>query len=748
MDNIDVVEGNLYKSFKKNAHADFDKIENTLIRIYRELDNSEHYNWCVKLICYIADKKIKDQMIQQLLHDCIVKSRIFLYDDMLSDNKINYNPVVSPQDVFLRGFYTSSKSETTLTKPQKEIFNTFQKNRRLIVSAPTSFGKTRIIREIISHNSYNVIVIIMPTISLLSEAYHDFKNEFDSHYVVSKSPRIKIINEKKYIIVLTPERMSVLSQDNPALTIDFFVMDEVYKADYKLNDERVRVFADVLYRLTKSGSDLYLIGPYINDFSKKFREKFNIIMLKYDLEIVQKDYYEFDNKNSRGKKEIEGVALTIVGDKYKNLLRVTQKSNVDGKFLIYRYQKRYVEELAEKFLDSLPLVSFNQELINYLEQNISETWSLNDCLKKGVAFHHGAMPRHIQDLIIDEFNSSEGNLKYIFCTTSLTEGINSTAKNVILYDLKIGNGEPLANLDRRNIEGRAGRFMRHFLGRVFYFEKVEKELDKVTNVEIEFIDSSTPDMETLVQLEERDIAEDQKAEFKSFVQLLKQEKIPLSLLKEKKFVSLTGQISLINHLRDNNNFQLYHYISQRPTLDKTEAILSVIYHYLFTENNKGQRFNSDKSENGKKILLDLTKYYIYQQPSFHTLLNSSTMKFLSPNENARIRLTFDTITKYFEFIWPRYFKAFEILFNFVAVEKSVKPLSLDYIVAILEYGTNKNHEIILRDAGIPKEMISKVSDIFVSCEGYPEVQEIFNKFRGKVKSRLSDIEFRIFCKYV
>lgn len=748
MDNIDVVENSLYELFRKSDHNDLDKIEDTLIRIYRELDNSENYNWCVKIICYIADKKIKDPMVQQLLHDCIVKSRIFMYDDMLYNNEINYNPDISPQDIFLRGFYTSSKSETTLTKAQKEIFNSFQKNRRLIVSAPTSFGKTRIIREIISHNNYDVIVIIMPTISLLSEVYHDFKKEFDSIYTVSKSSKIKISNDKKYILVLTPERMSVLMQDNPALEIDFFVMDEVYKADYKLNDERFRVFADVLYRLTKSGSDLYLIGPYINDFSKKFREKFNISMLKYDLEIVQKDYYEFDYINSRGKQEVEGVDIKIVGDRYKNLLRVTQKSKIDGKFLIYRYQKRYVEQLSEKFLKDLPLVPFNQELISYLEQNISKTWSLNDCLKRGVAFHHGAMPRHIQDLIIDEFNSSEGYLKYLVCTTSLTEGVNSSAKNVILYDLKIGNGGALANLDRRNIEGRAGRFMRHFLGRVFYFEEVEKELDKLTNVEIEFVDSSNPNMETLVQLEEGDISDEQKAEFNRFLQSLNQEKIPLSLLKENKFVSITGQMSLIKHLRDTSNFQLYHYTSQMPKLNKAEAILSVIYDFLFTENNKGQRFNNEKSEHGKKILLDLTKYYIYQQPSFHALLNSTTMKFLSPNENARIRLTFDTITKYFEFIWPRYFKAFEILFNFVAIEKNKKPLSLDYMVAILEYGTSENHEIILRDAGIPKEIIGKVSDIFSSCEGYQDILEVFNKSKGKVRSRLSDIEFKIFCKYI
>ncbi|EEG1321471.1 hypothetical protein GWR47_24405, partial [Salmonella enterica] len=161
----------------KNSNGkEINLVEDFLIDIYRRLDHTENYNSCIKAICHIANLQLEDAMVQQLLHDCIIKSRIFLYDDMLGNSDIGYNPNISPQDIFLKSFYTSSVSETTLTKPQKEIFNEFQKSRRLIVSAPTSFGKTRIIREIISHNEYKMVVIIMPTVSLLSEAYNDFKH--------------------------------------------------------------------------------------------------------------------------------------------------------------------------------------------------------------------------------------------------------------------------------------------------------------------------------------------------------------------------------------------------------------------------------------------------------------------------------------------------------------------------------------------------------------------------------------------
>ncbi|MBE5204756.1 hypothetical protein IG612_19680, partial [Pectobacterium sp. FL60-S17] len=74
----------------------------------------------------------------------------------------------------------------------------------------------------------------MPTVSLLSEVYNDFKNDFSEKYMVSKSSKIKIDEGKKYILILTPERMSVLIQENSNLNVDFFVMDEIYKADYKL----------------------------------------------------------------------------------------------------------------------------------------------------------------------------------------------------------------------------------------------------------------------------------------------------------------------------------------------------------------------------------------------------------------------------------------------------------------------------------------------------------------------------------
>lgn len=534
----DLIENGISKIKSKNK-LDIEVYEDVLINVYRLLDSKEEsdINLCLSAICHVADVGHKDPMIQQLLHDCVVKSRVFLYENLIEKKDNTYNPQISFQDNLLKNLYTSKKTNTILTRPQKEIFDCFQKSRRIVVSAPTSFGKTRIVREIILHNEYRNIAFIMPTVSLLSEQYQELKKTVDG-YTISKSSKVKIEENSRYILVLTPERMSAFLEENPDFKVDFFVMDEIYKVDFKLDDDRFRFFSDILYRLAKTKADFYLAGPYISDFSQRFREMFKVELKKYSIEIVQKDFYRLDSVDDKGIHNIENGEIKIIGDKFKNLLRIVSQESIDGKFLIYRYQKQYVEDTAKKFLETWPVKPHNQELVKYLGETVSQDWDLIDCIKRGIAFHHGAMPRHIQDLIVDEFNdSSDYGLNYLFCTTSLTEGINSAAKNVVIYDKKVGKGDILKTLDRKNIEGRAGRFMQHFIGRVFYLETQEDD-NSETLVEIEYLDNDDPALETLIQLDSSDIPSEKQDLLDEYSNILREREIPPTTIKENKFVAI------------------------------------------------------------------------------------------------------------------------------------------------------------------------------------------------------------------
>jgi helicase len=723
-----------------------DEIEQLLIETYRLLDSKsvEAYNLCIAIICHVADQNYLDPMVNQLLHDNISKSRIFLYDRLIKSRNESYAPESSAYDSLLRAFYTSKTTGSTLTRPQKEVFDAFQENRRLIVSAPTSFGKTRIIQEIIKHNSFRNIALIMPTVSLLSEQYRDIKDSIEG-YIVSKSSKMKVDDTKRYILVLTPERMTAFRDENPDFHFDFFVMDEIYKVDYKLDDDRFRIFSDILLSLASGGSDFYLIGPYISDFSKRFRDLFNVKILKFDVEIVQKDFYHLDHIENRGNHSIEGVVLKIVDNKFKNLLRLTTNNKIDGKFLIYRYQKRYVEDTADKFAKQIEEIEFNTDLVNYLSDTVSPQWSLIECVKRGVAFHHGAMPRHIQDLIVDEFNESAASgIDYLFCTTSLTEGINTSAKNVILYDQKIGAGTAIGTLDRRNIEGRAGRFMKHFVGRVFHLENyIENESECI--VEIESLDSASPSLEAIIQFEDSMLSPEGTRKKTAIKEHLEQSGIPYALIRSNRYVSVNGQLSLLAYLSDSEEAAMFAFDTPLPRVEISRLIFSTIYDFLFTTNDIGRNFNE---EQGKSVLLQLTNFYLYKQPSFSEMVTHPTVLKGRSKIDSRIRYVFDLISKYFEFIWPRYLMAFQQLYNYTAAKTGLSPISLELMIAQLEYGTTKNHEILLRDCGLPTESIRKISKFFVNCETTEDIQKTKRRLFGRIIQSLDPIEIKILNRYI
>jgi len=447
----------------------------------------------------------------------------------------------------------------------------------------------------------------------------------------------------------------------------------------------------------------------------------------------------------RGNQLIEGKKTRIVADKFENLKRIISNEAVDGKFLIYRYRKQYVEDAAEKLSALRPEVAWDPNLVKYLSRTVSSEWKLIFCIKKGVGFHHGAMPRHIQDLIVDEFNkSADTGVAFLFCTTSLTEGINTTAKNVVLYDEKIGTGLPIGVLDRRNIEGRAGRFMRHFVGRVFHLEAyIEDSEERV--VEIESLDSQDPSIEAIIQFEDDLLSEaghKKKAQLKDSME---QAGLPFDLFRENKYVSVAGQARLLKELLDERYLNRFQFNGALPNAEVARLILSSIYDALFSENDIGRNF---KDEIGKSILLQLTSYYLFFKPSFSQLLANRTVIDRRPNIDSRIRYVFDLISKYFEFIWPKYIMAFQNIYNYAANVLGYTPIALELMIAQLEYGTTKNHEIILRDCGIPSESIRKITGIFANCETLDDVQRVKNTNLAKINSLLDPIEVKIIDRYI
>ena len=122
---------------------------------------------------------------------------------------------------------------------QLPIYRKLIEGKNIVLSAPTSFGKSKIIDAIISDDIFQNIVIVVPTLALIDETRRRFTKQFSSIYDIISHPSQKAANEKN-IFIFTPERVVNYKKDFPK--INFFVIDEFYKIGGQ-NEEDSRVIA-------------------------------------------------------------------------------------------------------------------------------------------------------------------------------------------------------------------------------------------------------------------------------------------------------------------------------------------------------------------------------------------------------------------------------------------------------------------------------------------------------------------------
>src|SRR3954451_19710329 len=104
--------------------------------------------------------------------------------------------------------------------------------RNVVLSAPTSFGKSRVIDGVLASGKFSNVVMIVPTIALIDETRRRLSRLLgDTHKVVT---HVDQDADSKTVYVLTQER--VLEFDElPA--IDLFIVDEFYKLSVDDDEE-------------------------------------------------------------------------------------------------------------------------------------------------------------------------------------------------------------------------------------------------------------------------------------------------------------------------------------------------------------------------------------------------------------------------------------------------------------------------------------------------------------------------------
>ena len=137
----------------------------------------------------------------------------------------------------------------------------------------------------------------------------------------------------------------------------------------------------------------------------------------------------------------------------------------ENKNIIYCNSINDTMKIAINFARTLPKktnIKINQ-VIKSIKENIYDEYYLIDCLERGVGFHFGKLPQNIREKIEELF--IHGEIDYLFCTSTLLEGVNLPAKNIFILSNSIAKSR-FSEIDFCNLAGRAGRLKYELIGNV------------------------------------------------------------------------------------------------------------------------------------------------------------------------------------------------------------------------------------------------------------------------------------------
>lgn len=146
---------------------------------------------------------------------------------------------------------------------------------------------------------------------------------------------------------------------------------------------------------------------------------------------------------------------------YQMLVPMIQHLSASGPVLIIESTRPKTVLLAKAIAESQEPSNRpeNQALIDLIETRLSSEHPLSKVVKKGVGYHHGSLPIEIREAI--EEAVTQGNLRFLVATTTMTEGVNIPVRSVLVASqgsyTQEGYKEYITGSKLINAIGRAGR---------------------------------------------------------------------------------------------------------------------------------------------------------------------------------------------------------------------------------------------------------------------------------------------------
>ncbi len=329
-------------------------------------------------------------------------------------------------------------------KVEEEILNS--EDNEISFIAPTSYGKSSIITQIIARSNYKKIGIIVPTKSLINQTYRTIKNLNFNYKIIMYDDMYN--NEEQFIGIFTQERALKLLE-RPDTYFDILFIDEAHNI---LEDDYRNILLTRLLkknRVKNINQKVIYLSPLIENSKNLSIEKDQII-----------SQYKIENNL----KEPEIYEYRLSGEEYKynrylnqfyNMNNIRNQSIFDyilsknhTKSFIFIKRPKLIEDFCKEFSSKIEHRIDNEEiynLIDTLKKYVHKDFYLIDLIEKGIVYIHGKMPDIIKEYIEYKYKNIS-SIRYIVANHVILEGINLPLDSLFILSTNGLEKKSLINL--------------------------------------------------------------------------------------------------------------------------------------------------------------------------------------------------------------------------------------------------------------------------------------------------------------
>lgn len=560
-------------------------------------------------------------------------------------------------------------------RPQAKIYRKISSGESVILSAPTSFGKSLIIDAIIAREEFNNIVIIVPTIALIDETRRRLL-KFNKIYKIITNPTQQ--PEEKNVFILTQER--IVDFENQS--VDFFVIDEFYKLspDREGNSTRMNLLNLAFYKLLKKCKHFYLLGPDVSN-----------VYIGSDSDL---DFHFYKETYQTVVTDLHLVEPTP--DLQSAFIRTCK--NLKGPTIVFCGSPRSTKNAAELILNNLEILDWDDQYnaIEWIGEAFNPEWHFVTALKKGIGIHHGRIPRALQQFIVHEFNQLR--LPFLICTSTLIEGVNTKAKNIIIYDNQIARND-LDFFTFNNIKGRSGRMFEHFVGNVYTFHEAPQE--NLPIVDIPVLSQEDADDTLLLQIDPEDLQEKSKQQLVAFAN---NPYLSLETIKSNVGIEPEKQIQIAEKIFKRMNH--YHRFLKWRNIPNSHQLKTIcedfIWQILKPDN---LAFGSIRNSNQLSSLI----WKIHYKEKISDMI-SAQIKYSNGDPDAATTTILDLIRLWANFHFPKFLRAISRIQEEVFQKSNFNPGNYELFARNIEFLQLQPGIYALDEFGIPLPLARKLSE--------------------------------------